>query len=107
MVGSETLAMHTDPRLWADSESFRPERWVADGLAGDDKRAFQPFSTGPRACLGLNMAYLELRIAVAKMVWLYDLEMACEIRDWYEACEDYGLWKKPDLLVKFRPKVTG
>lgn len=106
VVSGEFLAMHTDPKYWVDPESFRPERWIGDGLPGDDRRAFQPFSTGPRACLGLNMAYLELRLAVAKLVWLYDLEKAYEFDDLTGACEDFGLWKKPNLLVKFRPRAS-
>lgn len=104
IVSCETFTMHTDPRYWVDPESFRPERWLGDGFKGDDKRAFQAFSTGPRACLGLNMAYAEMRIALAKLVWLYDLEMACTINDWHTACVDFGLWKKPSLMVKFHPR---
>lgn len=105
VVGAETYTMHTDPRYWRDPESFRPERWIGEGL-GDEKRAFQPFSYGPRACLGINMAYLELRIAVAKVVWTFDLEMVSQIDDWNSACENYILWKKADLLVKFHPRTS-
>lgn len=105
-VSGDFLAMHTNPKYWVDPDDFRPERWIGDGLPGDDMRAFQPFSTGPRACLGLNMAYLELRLAVSNMVWLYDLEKAHDIDDLTVACEDYGLWKKPDVMVKFHPRVS-
>lgn len=105
IVSSEIMTLHMSPRYWVDPETYRPERWIGEGFAGDDKRAFQPFSTGPRACLGLNMAYLELRIAVAKMVWNYDLEGAHDIENLLEACEDFGLWKKPSLMVKFHPRA--
>lgn len=105
VVQCDPFSMHTDPRFWADAGSYRPERWIGAGFERDDKRAFQPFSTGPRACLGINMAYMEMRIAVAKMIWLYDLEMACEIEDWLEACFDFGLWRKPPLMVKFHPRT--
>lgn len=104
VVSGETFTLHTDPRYWVDPDAFRPERWIGDGFEGDDKRAFQTFSMGPRACLGLNMAYAEMRIALAKLVWLYDLEMASTINDWYSACVDFGLWKKPPLMVKFHPR---
>ncbi|KAG8164141.1 hypothetical protein KVR01_006059 [Diaporthe batatas] len=103
VVATENYAISRDPRYWADPESFRPERWIGEGL-GDDKRAFQPFSTGPRACLGLNLAYLEMRIALAKVIFVFDLEMVSEIDDWTAACKSYGMWKKPELLVKFRPR---
>ncbi|KAF3766843.1 cytochrome P450, partial [Cryphonectria parasitica EP155] len=106
IVQCDPLTLHTSPRYWVDSEEYRPERWLGAGLEGDDKRAFQPFSTGPRACLGVNMAYMELRIALAKLMWTYDMEMASKIDNWYDACVDVGLWKKPDLMVKFHPRVV-
>lgn len=106
VVSTEAYAMARDPRSWADPLTFRPERWVGDGLAGDDKRASQPFSTGPRACLGINLAYLEMRLAVAKVLWTFDLEIVSKIDDWNGACWDYLLWKKPILDVKFHPRVA-
>lgn len=108
VVSSEVVSMHLDPRWWTDPESFRPERWVGDGLPGDDRRgAFQPWSTGPRACLGVNMAYLEMKIALAKMVWRYDISWGVSPMegDWKDKCVDMGLWRKPPLLVKFHPRV--
>jgi cytochrome P450 len=46
---------------FTDSDSFIPERWLATGSQGfdprfaDDKRkVLQPFSTGPRNCLGMK-----------------------------------------------------
>ena len=40
-------------RNFQDAEVFVPERWMGDARYADDKRAvMQPFSFGPRACLG-------------------------------------------------------
>ncbi|KUI60270.1 Isotrichodermin C-15 hydroxylase [Cytospora mali] len=105
-VSCENYSMSRDPRYWEDADSFRPERWLSDEF-GDDKRAFQPFSTGPRACLGINLAYLEMRVTLAKVLFAYDLTLVSqEIEDWNHACKSYGLWKKADLLVKFHPRKT-
>lgn len=105
-VSCENYALARDPRYWEDPDSFRPERWIGDGLK-DDKRAFQPFSTGPRACLGVNLAYLEMRVTLAKILFVYDMELvSTEIEDWNHTCKAFGLWQKADLLVKFHPRVT-
>ncbi|CAF3434723.1 unnamed protein product [Fusarium graminearum] len=63
-----------DRRYWKDPYSFIPERWIDEGF-GDTKQASQPFSLGPRACLGINLAYLEMRIIIAKMVYCFDWEL--------------------------------
>ncbi|KAG8168201.1 hypothetical protein KVR01_003890 [Diaporthe batatas] len=105
-VANENYAMAFDPRYWRDPLSFRPERWVGAGFTGDDRRAFQPFSSGPRGCLGINLAYMEMRVSVAKLLWAFDLELASDIPDWNSACKNYILWKKPDLNVKFHPRVA-
>lgn len=105
VVGVEVYAMQMDPRNFVAPDSFRPERWLGEGFVGDDRRAFQPFSTGPRACLGVNLAYMEMRIALSKVVWTFEMEMACEIDDWNEACRNYLLWRKPALLIKYHPRV--
>ena len=36
--------------------------------------AFTPFSIGSRACLGKKLAYMELWITIAKVVWAFELE---------------------------------
>lgn len=103
IVGVENFAMAHDPRYWAEPEAFRPERWIGDGL-GDNKGAFQPFSTGPRACLGINLAYLEMRVVLAKVVYHFDFELVSpQVPDWNRACKVYGMWNKPPLMVKFIP----
>ena len=48
------LAAYRNPRNFRDAYSFVPERWLPDSkdFAGDKKHALQPFSVGPRMCLG-------------------------------------------------------
>lgn len=48
--------MFHSPRNFTDPDEFIPERWL-DGeesrrFANDRVQAFQPFSVGPRNCLG-------------------------------------------------------
>ncbi|KAI1423449.1 cytochrome P450 monooxygenase-like protein [Xylaria sp. FL1777] len=104
VVSVATMSMPRDSRYWHDPESFRPERWVGDGF-NDEKKASQPFSMGPRACLGINLAYLEMRLTLAKMIWLYDWELAVPRDEWVRECKMRVLWKKPDLWVKYRPRA--
>ncbi|KAJ5947552.1 hypothetical protein N7466_000567 [Penicillium verhagenii] len=50
-------------------ESFVPERWLGDSrFANDELKIVTPFSIGPRNCIGMNLAYAEMRTILAKLV---------------------------------------
>ena len=40
------------------------------------KSAFCPFSLGPRACVGKSMAYKEVMIVIARLVWLFEMRLS-------------------------------
>ncbi|KAI1747079.1 cytochrome P450 monooxygenase-like protein [Xylaria castorea] len=105
VVSVAALSTTRDPRYWQDPENFHPERWIGDGF-NDQKKASQPFSTGSRACLGINLAYLEMKIVLATMVFLFDWELAVPRDEWVRDCKMRILWKKADLLVKYHPRVA-
>lgn len=44
------VAASLDPANFAEPESFKPERWL--NQSDDVLDAAQPFSLGPRGCLG-------------------------------------------------------
>ena len=41
-----------NPRNFRNPDAFIPERWIGDDYASDMKEAMQPFSLGPRSCIG-------------------------------------------------------
>ena len=51
-VGVATLAANMSESHWKEPLAFNPERWLGEGWAGDDFKAFQSFLVGPRNCLG-------------------------------------------------------
>lgn len=61
-----TLALHHNPSVWKDPESFLPERWL---VGPEDplypvKNAWRPFEFGSRSCIGQTLALYELRTAL-------------------------------------------
>ncbi|KAI4602264.1 hypothetical protein KJ359_009503 [Pestalotiopsis sp. 9143b] len=102
IVSNSGYGMTRDSRFWHDPESFKPERWIGENHQ-DELRASQPFSTGPRACLGINLAYLELRIILAKVVFAFNMEDESKLKKWNESCQSAFLWKRPELFVRFVP----
>ena len=89
-----------------DPDKFIPERWLGDESYGDDKkRALQPFSLGPRNCLGINLAYAEMRVILARLLWNFDIELCEESNNWVEGIKVFMIYQRPPLMVKLKPVV--
>ncbi|KAJ5801644.1 uncharacterized protein N7518_003712 [Penicillium psychrosexuale] len=84
-------------------DQFIPERWIGDEFASDNKAAFQPFSFGPRNCIGKNLAYHEMRLILAKMLYNFDLSLLPESVGW-DKQKTFLLWEKNDLMVQLKAR---
>ncbi|KAI0874467.1 cytochrome P450 [Hypoxylon argillaceum] len=73
-VSVHPTAANFSPANFRNPEAFIPERWLGDPEYKDDVReVLQPFSVGPRNCLGMNMAWHEMRLLLAKLVFNFDI----------------------------------
>jgi cytochrome P450 len=69
-------AMARNTEVWGDDAAeFKPERWI-DSANGGQLRQFPPskffsFHAGPRTCIGMTLAYLELRSVSANLLNRY------------------------------------
>jgi cytochrome P450 len=69
----------------------------------DKKATLQPFSFGPRNCIGKNLAYAELRLILARMIWNFDLSLSNASnsdRDTWVEQLNYVLVEKLPLKVR-------
>lgn len=71
---------HHDPRWWTEPGTFRPDRWTNETQEADARPeyAYFPFGGGPRHCIGMRFARLELRLALATVLSRYRLEAVTE-----------------------------
>ncbi|RYP20696.1 hypothetical protein DL765_002646 [Monosporascus sp. GIB2] len=92
---------------WEDPWAFRPERFLrdADAAAGSGDRldAHQPFSFGPRNCIGRNLAYAEMRLILARIVYGFDMKLADDSTDWIKRQKTFILWDRIPLNVYLTP----
>ncbi|OLN83352.1 Isotrichodermin C-15 hydroxylase 10 [Colletotrichum chlorophyti] len=96
--------IYHNEKYFSQSESFIPERWLGDPrFENDDRGALQPFSFGPRNCIGRNLAMSEMRVILARVIWNFDMQIADDSKDWTEQ-ELFGLWKKGPLHVRLTPR---
>lgn len=104
VVSAAQWTTNFDPRYYPAPDAFRPERWLdGGGLSADARDAHQPFSLGPRACLGINLANLEARLILARMVYAYDWRIDDRSAgvDWQRDSVHNTTWKMPTLWVRF------
>jgi cytochrome P450 len=77
-VSVPTHSVHRDANSFRDPMEFRPERWldVADEQSKNAMQtAFIPFSTGPRSCLGRNLAIMEQQVVLASVFHRYEVRL--------------------------------
>ena len=80
VVGVSTYALHHNEEYYPDPFAFSPERWIVDSninvsaeSVAKAQSAFAAFGLGLRGCIGKNLAYTELSLALARLLWLYDM----------------------------------
>lgn len=148
IVGVSSWALFRNEEYFPDAFSFIPERWIHSSRShpedlsskGDSLRisfsqesvqrarsAFAPFSLGTRGCIGKNLAYGEMMVTMAKLLWTFDVKACsrreidkylgpkasngCAHKGWgvvpgnYHT-EDIFVVQKESLWLRFRRKVT-
>ncbi|RMZ79609.1 hypothetical protein DV737_g3312, partial [Chaetothyriales sp. CBS 132003] len=144
VIGVPAYVAHHGKEAFPDPWSFRPERWIvgsnfhAEGTIvskGEVERAREamcPFSLGSRGCIGKPVAYIEMRITLAALLWAYEfreaegsekksgggnsLEVGRERVDEYQLFDCFGadkdgpilrFRKRSDMMVKKIDRESG
>jgi cytochrome P450 len=75
-AGSEVFLsifhMHHDPAVFPNPEVFSPRRWET---IKPTVYEYNPFSAGPRMCIGASFAMMEIKIALAMLLSRFRLEL--------------------------------
>jgi cytochrome P450 len=80
-----------DPTAFPDPEAWKPDRWLTSKISNEMKELFMPFSKGPRACLGKNLAIMELKLSTATLVLQAIVKLAPDTSDESMEMKDHFL----------------
>lgn len=67
-------SVHLNENLWRNPREFQPSRW--EELNSEESKAFLPFSTGPRSCIGRNFSLLEAKTLASMVLQKYEFRLA-------------------------------
>lgn len=72
-VSIDVLSVHYDPDIWGpiDPNTFNPDRFSSD--IKRNPAAFLGFGIGPRNCLGMKFALIELKLALVNLIQKYEI----------------------------------
>ncbi|KAJ8769312.1 hypothetical protein K2173_002516 [Erythroxylum novogranatense] len=77
VILANAWALHRDPLLWEDADTFKPERFEGNGVP----RSYMPFGLGRRSCPGMNLALRVLGLTLATLIQCFEWEKVCEDED--------------------------
>ena len=78
-VGVGIYAIQHNPAYYPGPYRYVPERWIVSENTSQEsvdlaRSALSAFSTGPVGCVGKNLAYLELMVTIARVLWALDIK---------------------------------
>jgi len=81
-----------DPESYPEPECFKPDRWMdVQNVTFAMRELWMPFSKGPRACLGRNLAMMELKLITAHLARRFKFAPAPSTTDKSMAITDHFL----------------
>ena len=80
VLGVSAYAIHHNPEYFPDPFAFRPERWIVGSEPDFDaesvskaRATFFSFSAGGSGCVGRPLAYQEISVALARVLYCFDI----------------------------------
>ncbi|CAI7678679.1 unnamed protein product [Penicillium pancosmium] len=87
IVGTTTYAIQRNASYFPSPDEYRPDRWIVNPEMGVDEesikianQAFCPFSIGARSCVGWKLAWTELNVTIARVLFRYDMRLSPDSR---------------------------
>lgn len=67
--------IHHDPEIYPKPEVYDPDRFSPGEVEKRHQFAFLPFGEGPRICIGMRFAVIEVKIALVKILTNFDFKL--------------------------------
>ena len=78
-ISVHMLTVNRSEKHFTDPDSFAPERWLEEGerparYRRDRLSASKPFAVGYHSCIGRRLAWAEMQLVLARLLWTFDIQ---------------------------------
>ncbi|KAJ5714392.1 cytochrome P450 [Penicillium malachiteum] len=115
-VATCVYSIHHSSEIYPQPCKFVPERWLGPEATPEPYRSeysphagFNPFSIGPRGCIGKPLAYIELTLTLSHILYAFDMRLPPVVKTSED--DEYRLSlhitaAKEGPWVEFRPRAV-
>ncbi|KAM3608834.1 uncharacterized protein V6R79_005584 [Siganus canaliculatus] len=94
--------LHYDPDHWPEPERFIPERFTPEEKAHRHPFIYLPFGAGPRNCVGMRLAQLEMKMALVQLFHRFSVVACSETKVPLDLKSSSTLGPKNGIFVKIQ-----
>ena len=104
-------AINRSPSNFHQPDTFLPERFLPADSNNDNLEAFQPFSIGRHGCIGQRLAWAEMRLVLARLLYAFDIDLVDrkqqDQRNFdFVNQKTFIFWEKEPLMVRLKARVA-
>ncbi|XP_057691587.1 thromboxane-A synthase isoform X1 [Corythoichthys intestinalis] len=92
--------LHYDPEHWPEPEKFIPERFTPEAKVNRHAFTYLPFGAGPRNCVGMRLAQLEIKVALVQIFRKFNITTCSDTKVPLELKSSSTLGPKNGIFVK-------
>nr|XP_060632848.1 thromboxane-A synthase [Anolis sagrei ordinatus]XP_060632849.1 thromboxane-A synthase [Anolis sagrei ordinatus] len=70
--------LHYNPKIWPEPHKFIPERFTTEAKQQRHPFSYLPFGAGPRSCIGLKLALMEVKITLLRILQKFKFQTCLE-----------------------------
>jgi cytochrome P450 len=113
-LGVPLYVLQHDEKIFPQAWEYVPDRWIVDektGVTAEDvaraRSAYAPFLIGPMNCIGKNMGYIAIKLAIAHLLFSCDIRQAGKLIgggaiDKEEGRRRWNEYQMQDWILGFR-----
>ena len=101
VIQADVYTIHFDPLLWGpvDPHEFYPERH----LIKRHPCAFLAFGVGPRNCIGMKFAQMEMKLLLAQLLKYFTI-VQCDKLESHFKIEEHLIITPTDIYIKLNKR---